>query len=239
VIRTRVALSDYCCSACRSLPWRSLLWIRGAFLRGAIIEDNHQQCAGLGGCIGAAGRDLAGHLACVFREDFTECIPLDGDLLPNLDLVLQVDQKLDVPAVGSENDVPAVRDENVSVAACATHWAGNDPVMLEHVHGAFHEQWDHAEIQITWGADLGRERRDARINERVRQQTGVEAKKSPQSGMGAGEQIRGVIQRVTRLNSKKARGGAAIRCDLAEVAPRDRFNKDYPNYSLCRTMWVE
>jgi hypothetical protein len=101
------------------------LRVRNAFGRGAIIQDSQQQRARLGCCVGAANRDLTGHLACVFRNDLTERIPLDGNLLPSLDLVVQVDQKLDEPAVGRKNDVPAIRDKNVCVAACATHWAGN------------------------------------------------------------------------------------------------------------------
>src|SRR4029077_15638205 len=101
----------------RSTPWETSLWVRSALRRGAIIQESQQQRARLGGCVGAANRDLAGHFAGVFHDDFTECIPLDGDLLPSLDLVVQVDQKLDEPAVGRKNEVPAVGDENVRVAA--------------------------------------------------------------------------------------------------------------------------
>jgi hypothetical protein len=71
--------------------------------------------------------------------------------------------------------VPAVRDENVRVAPCAAHWAGNDPVVLEHVHSAFHEQRDHSVVENARSADLGCERRDACIDKRVCQEAGVSA----------------------------------------------------------------
>jgi hypothetical protein len=37
---------------------RTSLWVRSAFRRRAIIKDSQQQGARLGGCIGAANRDL-------------------------------------------------------------------------------------------------------------------------------------------------------------------------------------
>jgi hypothetical protein len=77
---------------------RTSLWVRSAFRRRAIIKDSQQQGARLGGCIGAANRDLAGHFAGVFCDDFPECVALDGNLLPDFDLVVQVDQKLDKAA---------------------------------------------------------------------------------------------------------------------------------------------
>jgi hypothetical protein len=36
----------------------------------------------------ALGRDLTGDTAAIFRDDFTECVALNGDLLPGYDLVL-------------------------------------------------------------------------------------------------------------------------------------------------------
>ena len=91
----------------------------------------------------------------VYSATTSPNVPLDRELLPGLDLVVQLDEKLDEPTLGGKNKVPAVRDENIRVAAGAAHWAGNDRVMLEHVHGALHEQGDHVAIENTRGADLG------------------------------------------------------------------------------------
>jgi hypothetical protein len=44
---------------------RTSLWVRSAFRRRAIIKDSQQQGARLGGCIGAANRDLDDFPACV------------------------------------------------------------------------------------------------------------------------------------------------------------------------------
>ena len=46
--------------------------------------------------------------------------------------------------------------------------------MLEDVHRAFHEQRDHLEVQDARSADLRREGRDAHVDERVVQDTGID-----------------------------------------------------------------
>ena len=39
-------------------------------------------------CVGAVGRDLTGDAAAIFRDDFSECIALNGDPLSGFDLVI-------------------------------------------------------------------------------------------------------------------------------------------------------
>src|SRR6516162_6444180 len=52
-------------------------------------------------------------------------------------------------------------------------WPGNDAVMLENVHCAFHEERDHLRVQDARSADFRREGRDAHVHKRVVQDTGI------------------------------------------------------------------
>jgi hypothetical protein len=50
---------------------------------------------------------------------------------------------LDEPALGCQDRERTVADENTHVLACTSHRPGQDAMMLEDVHCAFHEQGDH------------------------------------------------------------------------------------------------
>ena len=69
-----------------------------AINRSAVVEDSYKHVARFRRCVSAAGRDLTGDAAAIFRDDFTECVALNGDLLPGCDLFLQLDQQLNETA---------------------------------------------------------------------------------------------------------------------------------------------
>src|SRR5215467_9548827 len=138
-----------------------------------VIEDSYQRNARLGCCVGATSHDLAGHPARVFGHYFAKRVALDSNLLPGFDLVVQLDQKLNESAMSCKDSVAAVGDEDVRVLPGAAHRTGDNPVVLEHIHCAFHEQRDHAEVQDACSANLGRECRDAHIDECVREESGI------------------------------------------------------------------
>ena len=102
-----------------------------------------------GSDIASLARYLPGHAACIFRNHFAETVALDGDLLSGFDLVVELDQMLDEPALGCQDRERAVADENTRVLACTSHRSGKDAMMLEDVHCAFHEQGDDFEVQNT------------------------------------------------------------------------------------------
>jgi hypothetical protein len=85
----------------------------------------------------------------------------------------ELDQMLDEPALGCHNRECIVADKNAHVLACACHRPGNDAPMLEDVHRAFHEQRDHLEVQDASRADLRRKGRDADVDKRIMQDTGI------------------------------------------------------------------
>ena len=62
-------------------------------------KDECQGIAGLGHCVATLARDLSGHAACIFRNHFAEAVALDGHLLSGFDLVIELDQMLDEPAL--------------------------------------------------------------------------------------------------------------------------------------------
>ena len=138
---------------------RELLGIDLNALRRRLVEkDERQGVAGLGHCIAALARYLSSHAACILRNHFAEAVALDGHLLSGFDLVVELDQMLDDPARGGQDRERAVADKDSHVLACAAHRPGNDAVMLEDVHRAFHEQRDHLEVQDARSADLRRKR---------------------------------------------------------------------------------
>src|SRR6516225_9420143 len=114
--------------------------------RRLVEKDKHQGVSGLGHCIAALTRYFSGHAACVLRNHFAEAIALNGHLLSGFDLVVELDQMLDEAARGGEDRERTVADKDTHILACAPHWPGNDAMMLEDVHCAFHEQRDHLEV---------------------------------------------------------------------------------------------
>ena len=60
--------------------------------------------------------------------------------------VIELDQMLDEPSLGCKDREGTVANKDTHVPACAPHWPGNDAMMLEDVHCAFHEQRDHLEV---------------------------------------------------------------------------------------------
>ncbi len=145
-----------------------------AVRRRLVEKDECQGVAGLGHRVAALARDLAGHAAGIFRNHFAETVALNGHLLSRFDLVVELDQMLDESALRCDDRERTVADEDTHVLACAPHWPGQDAVMLEDVHCAFHEQRDHLEVQDACSSDLRREGRDAHIDERIVQDTGVD-----------------------------------------------------------------
>ena len=66
---------------------RQLLGIDLSVLRPRLVEkDEYQGIARLGHCIAALAHYLSGHAACIIRNDLTEAIALDGNLLSGFDL---------------------------------------------------------------------------------------------------------------------------------------------------------
>src|SRR4051794_10716180 len=55
---------------------------------------------------------LSGHAACIFRNHFAETVALDGHLLSGFDLVIELDQMLDEPALGCEDRKRTVTDKD-------------------------------------------------------------------------------------------------------------------------------
>src|SRR6266851_7716818 len=102
-----------------------------------IVEDSHEHVARFRCYIGAIGRDLAADAAGVFRNDLSERIALNGDSLSGLDVVVQLDQKLNEPATGREHSMSTVADKDACVFTGASHRPGDDPMMLEHIHRPF------------------------------------------------------------------------------------------------------
>src|SRR5262249_60507274 len=80
---------------------------------------------------------------------------------------------LNEPARGGQDREGTVAYKDIQVLACTSHWPGNDAVMLEDVHCAFHEQGNHLEVQHPRGADFRREGRDAHVHKRVMQDAGI------------------------------------------------------------------
>src|SRR4029077_20335319 len=153
---------------------RQLLGIDLNVLRPWLVEKGeYQGIARLGHCIAALVRYLSGHAACILRNHLTEAIALDGNLLSGFDLVVEFDQMLNEPARSGQDRVRAVADKDSHVLACTSHWPGNDAVMLEDVHCAFHEERDHLGVQDARSADFRREGRDAHVHKRVVQDTGI------------------------------------------------------------------
>src|SRR6185437_12402528 len=74
---------------------------------------------------------------------------------------------------GGQDRVRAVTDKDSHVLGCTSHWPGNDAVMLEDVHRAFHEERDHLDVQDARGSDFRREGGDADVHEGVVQDTGI------------------------------------------------------------------
>src|ERR1700756_2987841 len=137
---------------------RLLLGIDLDVLRPLPIEkDEYQGVAGLGHCIAALARYLSGHAACILRDHLAEAIALDCNLLSGLNLVVEFDQMLNEPARSGQDRERAVTDKDSHVLACTSHWPGNNAVMLEDVHCAFHEERDHLRVQDARSADFRRE----------------------------------------------------------------------------------
>src|SRR6516162_4030664 len=153
---------------------RQLLGIDRNVLRPRLVEKNeYQGIARLGHGIAALAHYLSSHAACILRNDLTEAIALDGNLLSGFDLVVEFDQMLNETARGGQDRVRAVADKDSHVLAGTSHWPGNDAVMLEDVHCAFHEERDHLGVQDARSADLRCEGRDAHIHQRVVQDSGI------------------------------------------------------------------
>src|SRR5262250_3754864 len=94
-----------------------------------VIEDAYQRNTRLGCCVWAASHDLTGNPARVFGHYFAKRVALDGNLLPDFDLVVQLDQKLNESAMSCKDSVPAVGDEDVRVSPGAAHRTGDNPVV--------------------------------------------------------------------------------------------------------------
>src|SRR5262249_10707115 len=135
--------------------------------------DEYQWVAWLGHCIAALARYLPGDAACIFRNDLAEAIALNGNLLSGFDLVVELDQMLNEPARGGEDRKRTVTAKDSHVLACTSHWPGNDAVMLQDVHRAFHEERDHLGVQDARSSDFRREGRDADVHKRVVQNTRI------------------------------------------------------------------
>src|SRR5262245_64870721 len=80
---------------------------------------------------------------------------------------------LNEAARGGQDWECAVTDKDSHVLACTSHWPGNDAVMLEDIHCAFHEERDHFGVQDAPRADFRREARDAHVHIRIVQDTGI------------------------------------------------------------------
>src|SRR5215469_307606 len=153
---------------------RQLLGIDLNVLRPWLVEkDEYQGIARLGHSIAALARYLSGHAAYILRNHLTEAIALDGNLLSGSDLVVEFDQMLNETARGGQDRVRAVADKDGHVLAYTSHRPGNDAMMLEDIHGAFHEERDHLVVQDAPSADFRREGRDAHVHKRVVQDTGI------------------------------------------------------------------
>src|SRR5262249_26116464 len=161
----------------RSGKWSSrgeLFGINLNLPRPRLVEkDEYQGVAGLGHCIAALARYLSSHAARVLCNHLAEAITLDGNLQSDFDLVVEFDQMLNEPARGGQDRERAVTDKDSHVLACTSHWPGNDAVMLEDVHCAFHEERDHLRVQDARSADFRREGGDAHVHKRVVQDTGI------------------------------------------------------------------
>src|SRR6185312_7250703 len=121
--------------------------------RRLVKKDECQGVAGLGHRVASLTRHLSGHAGCIFCNHFAETVPLDGHLLSGIDLTVELDQMLDEPSLGCKDRERTVADKDTHVLACAAQWPGQDAVMLEDVHCAFHEQRDHLEVQSEWTAE--------------------------------------------------------------------------------------
>src|SRR4029450_2722787 len=153
---------------------RQLLGVDLNVLRPRLVEkDEYQGIAGLGHCIAALARYLSGHAARILRDHLAEAITLDGNLLSGFDLVVDFAQMLNEPARRGQDRERAVTDKDSYVLARTSHWPGNDPIMLEDVHCAFHEERDHLGVQDARSADFRGEGRDAHVHKRVVQNTGI------------------------------------------------------------------
>jgi len=128
-----------------------------------VEKDEHQRVAGLGHRIAALARYHTGHAACILPNHLAEAVALDGNFLSDFDLVVEIDQMLNETTRSGQNWVRAVTDKNSHVLACASHWPGNDAVMLEDVHCAFHEERNHLGVQDARSADFRCKGRDPRI----------------------------------------------------------------------------
>src|ERR1700761_1977475 len=122
---------------------RSLGISLAAVLRRLVEKDECERVAGLGHRVATLARYLSGHAACIFRNHFAETVALDGHLLSGFDLVVELDQMLDEPALGCQDRERTVADKDPRVLGGTPHWPGEDAVMLEDVHRAFHEQRTH------------------------------------------------------------------------------------------------
>src|ERR1700722_15325728 len=81
-------------------PSVGLLGISLTAVRRCLVENNEcQGVAGLGHRVAMLACDLSGHAACIFRNHFAETVALDGHLLSGFDLVIELDQMLDEPAL--------------------------------------------------------------------------------------------------------------------------------------------
>src|SRR5690348_2319005 len=102
---------------------RQLLGIDLSVLRPRRVEkDECQGIARLGHCIAALGRYLSSHAARILRNDFTEAIALDGNLLSGFDLVVELDQMLNEAARAGQDRERTVADKDGHVLACTSHW---------------------------------------------------------------------------------------------------------------------
>src|SRR5215475_5662029 len=109
---------------------RQLLGIDRNVLRPRLVEkDEYQGIARLGHCIAALARYLSGHAAGIFRNDLTEAIALDGNLLSGFNLVVELDQMLNETARGGQDRERTIADKDGHVLPCTSHWPGNDAEM--------------------------------------------------------------------------------------------------------------
>jgi len=84
-----------------------------AVRRRLVEKDECQGVAGLGHRVATLARYLSGRAACIFRNHFAETVPLDGHLLSGFDLVIELDQMLDEPALGCKDRERTVADKDV------------------------------------------------------------------------------------------------------------------------------
>jgi hypothetical protein len=90
----------------KTAPSNCLLGVGFSALQRCLIEQNEgKRVAGLGCRVATQARHLSRNAAGVLCDDLAEAIALDRDFLSSFDLVVQLDQMFDEPALSSRSSV--------------------------------------------------------------------------------------------------------------------------------------